>query len=78
MLNETIARSDPNNPYSATNNQDVTLITGFTNPSQVRMPRPAVVTAASAANVAGQTKLPIFWRPAKSPPATDRRFDLQV
>jgi hypothetical protein len=55
MLNETIARSNPNQPYSATSNQDVSLITGFTNPSQVRLRRPAVVSAANASSVGGHT-----------------------
>jgi len=47
MLNETIARSNPGNFYDPTNNQDVPLITAFTNPSQVRLVRPAYIQSAS-------------------------------
>jgi len=50
MLNETIARSNPGSFYDPTNNQDVALITAFTNPSQVRLVRPAYITSATYAN----------------------------
>jgi Ca2+-binding RTX toxin-like protein len=40
MLTETIARSNPGTFYDPTNNQDVSLISGFTNPIQYRMRRP--------------------------------------
>jgi hypothetical protein len=49
MLNETIARSNPGDFYDPTNNQDVPLITAFTNPAQVRLVRPAIVQSASFA-----------------------------
>ena len=49
MLNETIARSNPDQPYDPANNQDVSLITGFINPAQARLQRPAVIASASAA-----------------------------
>ncbi|CAB4802807.1 unannotated protein [freshwater metagenome] len=48
MLNETIARSNPNQPYDPANNQDVSLITGFINPAQARLQRPAVIASADA------------------------------
>ena len=47
MLNETIARSNPGQFYDPTNNQDVSLITGFTNPAQSRLPRPMIIDSAS-------------------------------
>ena len=47
MLNETIARSNPGQFYDPTNNQDVSLITGFTNPAQSRLPRPMILDSAS-------------------------------
>ena len=47
MLDETIARSNPGSFYDPTNNQDVNLITGFTNPAQARLPRPMVLDSAS-------------------------------
>ncbi len=47
MLNETIARSNPGSFYDPTNNQDVSLITGFINPSQARLARPAAIASAS-------------------------------
>ena len=50
MLNETIARSNPGSMYDPTNNQDVALITAFTNPSQVRLVRPAYIQSASFSN----------------------------
>ena len=49
MLNETIARSNPGTFYDPAQNQDVALITAFTNPSQVRLVRPGVVASASFA-----------------------------
>jgi hypothetical protein len=48
MLNETIARSNPGTVWDPSNNQDVSLVTGFTNPSQARLARPAVISAAQA------------------------------
>ena len=47
MLDETIARSNPGSFYDPTNNQDVNLITGFTNPAQARLPRPMILDSAS-------------------------------
>jgi|GEM_PF-1607535 len=47
MLDETLARSNPGSFYDPTNNQDVNLITGFTNPAQARLPRPMVVESAT-------------------------------
>ena len=46
MLNETIARSNPGQFYDPDNNQDVSLITAFTNPAQARLVRPAVIASA--------------------------------
>ena len=46
MLNETIARSNPGQFYDPNNNQDVSLITAFTNPAQARLVRPAVIESA--------------------------------
>ena len=46
MLNETIARSNPGQFYDPSNNQDVSLITAFTNPAQARLARPAVIASA--------------------------------
>ncbi|MEI7476849.1 MAG: peroxidase family protein, partial [Actinomycetes bacterium] len=47
MLNETIARSNPGQFYDPSNNQDVSLITAFTNPAQGRLVRPAVIASAT-------------------------------
>jgi Ca2+-binding RTX toxin-like protein len=47
MLNETIARANPGTFYDPTNNQDVSLLTAFTNPSQARLVRPAIIASAS-------------------------------
>jgi hypothetical protein len=47
MLNETIARSNPGTFYDPAQNQDVSLITAFTNPSQVRLVRPAFLSDAT-------------------------------
>jgi len=47
MLNETIARSNPGTTWDPNNNQDVSLVTGFTNPSQARLLRPIVIASAS-------------------------------
>jgi len=47
MLNETIARSNPGTFYDPAQNQDVSLITAFTNPAQVRLVRPAFLSGAS-------------------------------
>lgn len=47
MLNETIARSNPGTFYDPAQNQDVSLITAFTNPAQVRLVRPAFIASAS-------------------------------
>ena len=47
MLNETIARSNPGQYYDPTHNQDVSLISGFTNPAQARLPRPMILDTAS-------------------------------
>ncbi len=47
MLNETIARSNPGTFYDPANNQDVSLITGFTNPPQARLQRPMTVASAT-------------------------------
>ena len=49
MLNETIARSNPGQFYDPNNNQDVSLLTAFTNPAQARLTRPAFVGSASFA-----------------------------
>ena len=46
MLNESIARSNPGSFYDPADNQDVSLLTGFTNPSQARLVRPAIVASA--------------------------------
>ena len=46
MLTETIPRSNPNTVYDPTNNQDVSLLTGFTNPAQGRLQRPMTVASA--------------------------------
>jgi hypothetical protein len=48
MLNETIARSNPGQFYDPSNNQDVSLITAFTNPAQARLERPAVIERATS------------------------------
>jgi hypothetical protein len=48
MLNETIARSNPGQFYDPSNNQDVSLITAFTNPAQARLVRPAVIERATS------------------------------
>jgi len=48
MLNETIARSNPGTVWDPNNNQDVSLVTAFTNPSQARLPRPVIVASAVA------------------------------
>ncbi|MEI6109085.1 MAG: peroxidase family protein, partial [Actinomycetes bacterium] len=48
MLNETIARSNPGTFYDPSNNQDVSLISGFTNPPQARLQRPMTVASASS------------------------------
>ena len=47
MLDETIARSNPGAYYDPNNNQDVSLLTGFTNPAQARLSRPMTVSKAS-------------------------------
>lgn len=47
MLNETLARSNPGQVYDPNDNQDVSLVEGFTNPAQVRLRRPVVITNAS-------------------------------
>jgi len=47
MLNETIARSNPGTFYDPNNNQDVSLLTAFTNPAQARLARPAIIVSAS-------------------------------
>ena len=47
MLDETIARANPGKFYDPNNNQDVPLIGAFTNPPQVRLPRPAIVDNAT-------------------------------
>ena len=47
MLNETIARSNPGTMYDPQNNQDVSLITAFTNPAQARLVKPAVILSAT-------------------------------
>ena len=47
MLNETIARSNPGSSYDPADNQDVSLLTGFTNPAQARLVRPAVIASAA-------------------------------
>ena len=47
MLNETIARSNPGTYYDPNNNQDVSLLTAFTNPAQARLARPAIIVSAS-------------------------------
>ena len=47
MLNETIPRSNPGTFYDPNNNQDLSLISAFTNPPQVRLPRPIVIDSAS-------------------------------
>ena len=49
MLNETIPRSMPNEAYNPTNNQDVSLLDAFTNPSLARMRKPAMVDSGSYA-----------------------------
>ena len=54
MLNETIARSNPGQLWDPANNQDVALVTGFTNPSQARLPRPIVIVTGEA-NAGGNT-----------------------
>lgn len=48
MLNETIARSNPGTTWSATSNQDVSLVTGFTTPALTRLKRPAVIASATS------------------------------
>lgn len=48
MLNETIARSNPGQFYDPSNNQDVSLITAFTNPAQARLDRPAIIESATS------------------------------
>ena len=48
MLNETIARSNPGQFYNPSNNQDVSLITAFTNPAQARLVRPAIIESAAS------------------------------
>ncbi|CAB4338762.1 MAG: hypothetical protein F2839_04150 [Actinobacteria bacterium] len=47
MLNETIARSNPGTYYDAASNQDVSLLTGFTNPAQARLVSPVTVSSAT-------------------------------
>ncbi|MFM6980383.1 MAG: peroxidase family protein [Micrococcales bacterium] len=47
MVTETIPRSNPGQYYDPNNNQDVSLIDGFTNPSQGRLQRPMTVLSAS-------------------------------
>ena len=47
MLNETIARSNPGQFYNPNNNQDVSLITAFTNPAQVQLARPVKIASAT-------------------------------
>ena len=49
MLNETIARSNPGSYYNPNSNQDVSLITAFTNPVQALMKRPAIIASATFA-----------------------------
>jgi hypothetical protein len=46
MLTETIPRSNPGTSWSPTDNQDVSLIAGFTNPAQGRLQRPMTVLSA--------------------------------
>ncbi|MEI6404786.1 MAG: peroxidase family protein [Actinomycetes bacterium] len=50
MLNETIARSNPGTFYDPASNQDVSLITAFTNPAQARLVRPAAIASASGSS----------------------------
>ena len=50
MLNETIPRSEPNSAYDPTNNQDVSLLDAFTNPSLSRMRKPAAVESGAYSN----------------------------
>lgn len=47
MLNETIPRAMPGQAYDPQNNEDVSLLDAFTNPSQARMRRPAYIDSAS-------------------------------
>ena len=48
MLNETIPRSNPGTFYDPNNNQDLSLISAFTNPPQVRLPRPIILDRATS------------------------------
>ena len=48
MLNETIPRSNPGSFYDPNNNQDLSLISAFTNPPQVRLPRPIILDRADS------------------------------
>ncbi len=50
MLTETIPRSNPGQFYDPNNNQDVSLIEGFTNPAQGRLQRPMTILSASQSN----------------------------
>jgi hypothetical protein len=54
MLNESIARSNPGAFYDPSSNQDLSLISGFTNPIQFRMRRPMNMDSA-ASNVSSIT-----------------------
>ena len=47
MLDETLARSDPGTYYDPANNQDVSLIDGFTDPPQARLLRPMTIASAT-------------------------------
>jgi hypothetical protein len=52
MLTETIPRSNPGQFYDPNNNQDVSLLDGFTNPAQGRLQRPMTVVSASHSGTA--------------------------
>ena len=64
MLNETIARSNPGTFYDPTNNQDVSLLTAFTNPPQARLPQPAGILSV----VASASSLTFTMKPGQKAP----------
>ena len=47
MLNERLARSKPGSFYDPSDNEDVSLVQGFTNPAQIRQYRPIVLASAT-------------------------------
>lgn len=83
MLNETIARSNPGSFYDPTQNQDVALITAFTNPAQVRLVRPAFIASASYSGgaivfqMSGNETAPLAGEVVTISNMVDKNFNIQ-